>query len=370
MNSQELLLSKRWILKSDNRDQYYRIKDDAKTLKKLFQDTLGYSLITNAQFIKLDKVPGVVEPWMGITQFKNKQEYQMLCYILVFLEDKDTEEQFILSHLTEFLAMKLHVDETYWLIRSNRRMFVNVVEFCKAEQLFIEDDGHSENFIKEEDTEALFENTGLSRYFMRSFVSDIFHKKLPSEFMNDDWIGLENDRGKVRSQRVYRRLLLSPGVYKDKDENDDFTYIRHYRKRIENELNQICPCDLQVYKSSAYLVLDEDSHIGEFFLKNNTMDELVVLILSQLRKRVKNGDHKRNEDEIFYMPKDQLINVIKNLIRKNNDYLPSTYRKKKIDILTEELVAYMLRLGFIVQSNLDIKVYPIAGKYLASYEEE
>ncbi len=96
MSSQELLLSKRWILKNDNRDQYYRIKDDAKSLKKLFQDTLGYSLITNAQFIKLDKVPGVVEPWMGITRFKNKQEYQMLCYILVFLEDKDSEEQFIL----------------------------------------------------------------------------------------------------------------------------------------------------------------------------------------------------------------------------------------------------------------------------------
>lgn len=41
MNSQELLLSKRWILKSDNRDQYYRIKDDAKTLKKTISGYFG-----------------------------------------------------------------------------------------------------------------------------------------------------------------------------------------------------------------------------------------------------------------------------------------------------------------------------------------
>ena len=38
MNTKEILLSKRWVLKKDDRDMYYRIKDDAKNLKRIFQD--------------------------------------------------------------------------------------------------------------------------------------------------------------------------------------------------------------------------------------------------------------------------------------------------------------------------------------------
>ena len=55
MNTKEMLLSKRWILKKDDRDMYYRIKDDAKNLKRIFQDNFGYSLISHQNFIKIDK---------------------------------------------------------------------------------------------------------------------------------------------------------------------------------------------------------------------------------------------------------------------------------------------------------------------------
>ena len=99
MDAKELLLTRRWITKQEDRDAYYLIKDKAKELRKFFQEKFGYSLIVHQQYVRLDKVPDKAEPWMGITAFKHLEEYQYFCLILIFLEDKQSEEQFILSSL-------------------------------------------------------------------------------------------------------------------------------------------------------------------------------------------------------------------------------------------------------------------------------
>lgn len=369
MNNKELLLSKRWILKRTDRDTYYRIKDDMKSLKKLFQDTLGYSLISHQNFIKLDKVPGKAEPWMGICSFHHLEEYQILCYILIFLEDKDPEEQFILSHLTEFVQLQLQVNEEYWLKYANRKLFVNVLKFCLKEQLFIQDDGNTESFIQDENIEVLFENTGLSRYFMRNFVSDIFENKTPQDFMKEEWVGLEQDRGIVRKQRIYRRLMLSCGIYKENKDNDDFSFIRNYRKRMEKDFNDIFPCDLQVYKSSAYLVLEDDVRVGKLFPKNNAMDEMVVIIMTNLRKRAKNSDIKRDEDEMIVLSQERVKTTIDRMIRENDQYLPAKYRQKNRKIFIDELYEYILQLGFAQEKDNDVIFYPIIAKLVGHYEE-
>lgn len=370
MTNQEILLSKRWILKRDDREQYYKIKDDAKRLKKIFQDTLGYPLISHQNFIKLDKIPGKAEPWMGIQEFTSIEEYQIFCHVLIFLEDKDPEEQFILSHLTEFIQLQLKVNEEYWLKFSHRKKFVNVLKFCLKEQLFIQDDGNTESFIQNEHIEVLFENTGLSRYFMRNFVSDIFENNRPQDFMKEEWVGLEQDRGIVRKQRIYRRLMLSCGIYKDEMDNDDFSFIRNYRKRIERDFQNICPCDLQVYKSSAYLILEDNVRLGKFFPKNNALDELIVLIMSYLRKRIKNADIKKDNDEIIILSKERVSKTIAKVINDNEKYLPATYRQKNREILIDELYNYLLRLGFGEEIDDEVIFYPVIGKLTGGFEND
>ena len=127
MNNIEVLLSKRWVLKRDDRDRYYKIKDNIKELRNLFKDKAGYSLVSHPQYIRLDKIPGKPESWMGITEFQDIKEYQIFCYILIFLEDREVEEQFILSHLTEFVQLQLGVNEEYWLKFTHRKMLVNLL---------------------------------------------------------------------------------------------------------------------------------------------------------------------------------------------------------------------------------------------------
>lgn len=371
MNNKEALLSKRWILKRDDRDRYYKIKDQIKELRSLFQEKAGFSLISHPQYIRLDKIPGKSEPWMGITQFQHIEEYQMLCYILAFLEDKQEEEQFILSHMTEYVQIQLGVNEEYWLKFKHRKMFVNVLKFCLKEQLILQDDGNSESFIQNQQAEALFENTGLSRYFMRNFSTDVFAWEKPEDVMKNEWMSNDNiDRGIIRTQRVYRRLLLSCGIYREDDEkNDDFSYIRRYRKRIEQDLQQFFPCDLQVYQSSAFLILDEEVKIGQMFPKANALDELVVLSCSLIRRRIKKESFELDEKEIYIEEKEKILKRLKYVVQKQEAFLPVTYRQKNIDQLVEEVYKRMIEIGFVSEENDKVICYPVIGKLVGEFEE-
>lgn len=372
MNNIELLLSKRWILKQNDRERYYKIKDNIKELRKVFKDKVGYSLVSHPQFIRLDKIPGKPEPWMGISEFQTIQEYQMFCYILVYLEDRELEEQFILSHLTEFVQLQLGVNEEYWLKFTHRKMLVNVLKFCLKEHLIIQDDGNADSFIQDQQVEALFENTGLSRYFMRNFATDIFEWEEPSEFMQNEWLNEdERDRGIIRRQRIYRRLLLSTGIYRENDElNDDFSYIRNYRKRIENDFNQLFPCDLQVYQSSAYLVLDDEVKIGKIFPKNNALDELVIIFCSQIRTGIKNHDYQVDEREIYVDELTRILKRIKLMLQKQLLYLPSTYRQKSIEQLIQLVYHRIIEIGFAREENEQVYFYPVVAKLVGEFDKE
>ena len=101
MNSElEQLLNKRWILKSEYKELYYKVRDSIGEIRKFASDKLGCQIIENALLVKMEKIPVVAECFMGIQDFSSKEEYAFLCILLMFLEDKDAQEQFILSQLT------------------------------------------------------------------------------------------------------------------------------------------------------------------------------------------------------------------------------------------------------------------------------
>lgn len=104
MKELEILLNKRWILKSEDKDLYYRIRDAVGDLRKYSTDKLGCQIIDNSLLIKMEKIPVIPETFMGITQFSSKEEYVYLCILLMFLEDKDPQDNFILSQLTEYMT--------------------------------------------------------------------------------------------------------------------------------------------------------------------------------------------------------------------------------------------------------------------------
>lgn len=107
MKELETLLKNRWILKSRDKEMYYRLRDSLGSLRKFATEKLGCQIIENSILIKMEKIPVVPEGFMGIRDLSSKEEYAYLCMLLMFLEDKDAQEQFILSQFTEYLAANM-----------------------------------------------------------------------------------------------------------------------------------------------------------------------------------------------------------------------------------------------------------------------
>lgn len=286
----------------------------------------------------------------------------------MFLEEKDNEEQFILSNLCEYIQLQLSETEEYWNSFTNRKKLVNVIKFCLKEQLFLQDDGETSDFAQNESSEVLFESTGLSRYFMRNFTYNIFEKTQYEDFLEDEWERQE-DRGNARKHRIYRRLLLSIGIYEEDKNLDDFDYIRRFRKSIQKDFQTIAPYDLQVQKNSAYVVLNEEEKFGNVFPKNNALDESLILVFSELRNRVKHKTIELEENEGIRLEISYVKNLILKVLKKEWEYFPVTYRKKKEEVFVEEVLDQMELLGFAWKEENLMVFAPSIGKWNGYYKE-
>ena len=67
----------------------------------------GWQVISNEKLIKLEKIPVHAKPYMGITDFKEKEDYYFLCALLIFLEDLEDNESFLLSEMIEQIEIIL-----------------------------------------------------------------------------------------------------------------------------------------------------------------------------------------------------------------------------------------------------------------------
>lgn len=365
-------MNHRYIIKTKEREKYYRIKDELGDVKEFITEKLGYRIISNGMLIKLEKLPGEAQSWMGMDDFGSEMEYVIFCLILMFLEDKETEEQFVLSQLTEYIKAQYPGGSIEWTVYEHRRKLIRVIKFCMQQDLFYSNDGSEEGFATNLETEALYENTGVSKYFTRNFTQDISSFGKIEDFFQSDWMDMDEDRGIIRRQRVYRKLLLSLGVYKDKEQDEDFNYIKHYRGVIESDLEKFIDCQLQVHKSSAYLLLGEEGNLGKLFPGNNSISDAILLFLSEIQKRVKEKSLTVNLNETILMSEVECLQLMKICKEKYNAGFAKKYREMSEEEFAKVIMVEMEHYGMIMRDDItrDITIMPIAGKICGSYPEE
>ena len=147
MKELEILLNRRWILKSEDKELYYKIRDAVGEIRKYSTDKLGCQIIDNSLLVKMEKIPVVPEKFMGIEVFDSKEEYAYLCVLLMFLEDKDAGEQFILSQLTEYMTTVLPGSITDWTLYTNRRRMIRVLRYAVEQGIIKVTDGADDSFM-------------------------------------------------------------------------------------------------------------------------------------------------------------------------------------------------------------------------------
>ena len=227
MKELEILMARRWVLKAEDRQLYYRVCEALPVIRSFATEKLGCQVIENASLIKLEKIPVLAEPAMGIREFSTKEEYAFLCLLLMFLEDRDIGEPFILSQFTEYVVANLPGGGVDWTHYRSRQQLVRVLRFATAQGMLRVRDGNEDNFVQSEVGEVLYENTGVSRYFMRHFPRDIMNYSRPEDFAQSDWVAMDEERGIARRHRVYRRLLFSMGILQSEGMTEDVDYLKN-----------------------------------------------------------------------------------------------------------------------------------------------
>ena len=129
------LLNNFWCVKELEPEKYYYIKNNLDSCKDFIKEKLGSKLIVNDKFIKLEKIPSSPKSYMGLNDFNRNIEYVILMIILLFLEDKPKQEQFILSNLIDYISQTARLLELNnipnWDLLKDRKSLQNVIYYLK-----------------------------------------------------------------------------------------------------------------------------------------------------------------------------------------------------------------------------------------------
>lgn len=372
MTELEVLLNNRWILKSKDKETYYKLRDSLGELRKFTTEKMGCQIIDNSLLIKMEKIPVIPESFMGIQKFTSKEEYAYLCILLMFLEDRDAQEQFILSQLTEYIAANLPGDISDWTLYTNRRKLIRVLRYAVEQGIIGITDGRDEAFMDDAAGEVLYENTGASRYFMKNFSRDIMEYKRPEDFRESDWFEVDEDRGFARRHRVYKRLIFAPGMYKEDGSPEDFEYLKYYGRRLSEELEQIFDCHVHIHKGSAFLLSGEECRMGATFPGNNSISDILLLCFGEIRKKIAAEEWKTAPDESCTVDRITFENLIKEVKKEYGSGFSKNYREMPEGEFVKQVIDEMELWMFLRKDDTShqIRICPLTGKIQGSYPDD
>ncbi len=371
MKELEILLNNRWILKSDQKELYYRLRDRLGEMRKFSMEKLGCQIIDNSLMIKMEKIPVVPEIFMGIQQFSSKEEYAYLCVLLMFLEDRDAQEQFVLSQLTEYLSSVMPGEVTDWTVYSNRRKLIRVMRYAVEQGILMVTDGSDEGFMENISGEVLYENTGASRYFMRDFSRDIMKYTKSEDFKKSDWFEMDENHGMARRHRVYKRLLFCPGMYREDGSEEDFEYLKYYGRRLTEELENMFDCHVHIHKGSAFVLLGENCRMGADFPGNNSVSDILLLCFGKIRERMEKGIWKLQKDEMCKVSQIELEDLLKEIKREFGSGFAKMYREMPEGEFVKIILEEMERWMFLGKDDFqEVKICPAVGKLRGHYPDD
>lgn len=374
------LLENKWVIREKDKDLYYNVKDKLKEFKDFIKEKLGYQLIVTSDFIKLEKVPNKAESWMKIESFDSNIQYALLCIVLMFLEDKEKGEQFVLSQLTDYI-------QTQWMDKENpidwtkydlRKKFIKVLKYCSDINIIRTNDGSEMFFADSLEAEVLYENVGMSKYLVNRFWDDISDFKSYKDFENNEYNKFDEDKGIVRKNRVYRSLVMSPVVYKYDGYENDLVYIKNYRSMLENDMSKYIDAELHIHKNSAMIILPNGSY-KDVFPNNRNISDIILqvcyLIRQDFHEYINNTDVDVENpliDGKIDIPKEQFENIIIKCADLYGHGWSKNFREMSTSKLIEEITFEMkdFQMIYVDKINDRIIILPLAGKFIGKYPKE
>lgn len=374
MREIELLLDRRWIIKQAHPEIYFKLRDQFSTYQTFFKEKLGYRLVVNPLLIKAEKVPGEAQAWMGIQAFEKPMEYVLFCLLLMFLEEKQPEEQFVLEQLTSFLENNFPPEGGLdWTVFSHRRSLIRVLRFSEAEGMILVNDGDEKTFEGAGTAAVLYENTGVSKYFARHFNFDLTQCNTHEDVSNSEWKGTDSDRGVIRRHRVYRRLVMNPVVYADNPEDQDYLYLKNQRSVIGNDIEKYLAGQLHLHRNGAMLVLGEQALLEDGFPNRKNISDIALHMAAVLKTYVNQSKEVFEADDSWVLSESKWDSLLASCVDNYGHGWSKAYREEiSFSKLKEELLQFMEDFGMIkvLKASGEIRILPAAAKMTGHYPQD
>ena len=371
MNEIRTLFERFWICKDTEKELYYKVKREMPEFQRFVREQLGWKLIYTDNLLKLEKRPAHAEAFMGITEFTEIRDYCILCVVLMYLEDKEEQEQFLLSELITYVETQLKVFmEVDWTSFAQRKSLVRVLQYMEKLQMLRVYEGKSEAFGAEVGQEVLYENTGYSKYFATSFPTDISEYQSWEDFEKADFEEVQEDRGSARINRVYRQLSVCPVMYWEKNDDADALYLKNQRQWISKYLKENLGGNLEIYKNMACLTLENDDCYGTVHPRDAMLPEAVLLGCQKIQDELAIGKLEKTENERIFMSRKKFADLVHECRDKWLAGWSKEFREMDEKKLLETIVKYMEDWLMIRCENEQIVIYPATGRLSGVYPDD
>ncbi len=368
MNEIVSLLENYWICREQDRELYHKVKRDIPKFQKFAREQLGWKLLSNEHLLKLEKIPAHAESFMGIQEFQEIRDYVILCIVLMFLEDKEEQEQFLLSELIDYVGVQLRRwMEVDWNSFSQRKSMVRVLQYAERLGMLRVYDGNSELLSQGINQEVLYENTGLSRYFATSFPFDLKGCSSWKDFEQERLEDMETDRGHFRIHRVYRRLTACPAMYWNSNEDADSLYLKNQRQWVSRYMEENLGGRLDIHKNAAFWVLGEEDSYGKVHPREAQLPEVVLLLGGQIREMTAGGQWTPESDESIRLTQEAFADLVRTCRRKWQQAWSKEYREMEEGRFVVAVKQYMRDWMMLDEDGEQIVLYPAAAKQIGFY---
>ncbi|RYG73747.1 TIGR02678 family protein [Lentibacillus lipolyticus] len=362
-----VLLERFWVLRLDEPELYQMIREREKVLKRYVDDKFGLELIVHQHFIKLEKIPVEPKSWMGMQSFQEPRDYAMFCCALAFTENRSVDEQFLLSDICEEIK-DLYPGEfpLDWTNYNHRRSLVRVIKQLEHLSILQSVEGEVDHFAMNQEQEVLYETTVYARYFMRSYPKDLFEYDTADAILASEWERHEADE---RRKRVYRKLFLSPVVHRESEDDADFAYIRNFRNRLREDIEEHSQFRLEVFKNAAMLVAEEKKQELTLFPDQKAVMDVALHVASVLRDA---DAHQPDELGTIRLSRLVLEEVVTQAKAMYGSGWSKHYREASIAVITDELAALlfdweMLELEPVTNAYV---IKPLFGRATGHYPKD
>ena len=367
------LLYNFWIMKDTDRDLYYQIKSNQSPIKNFISKNLGSNLIIHDRFIKLEKIPTVIKTNGGISNFTSVLEYVILMIMLLFLEDKTRGDYFILSDLIEYvkntsITLELnHIPD--WNKVQDRRCLSNVILFLEELEVIRLKDAGKVSFIENKDAEMLYESLGTSNYLMRMFDDNINDLTAPEDFIKNEFIIQDEDKGDIRRYKVFRNILYTPAAASRDISINELDYIKKNRNYIKSEIDKNLNMEVEITHNLTILYDEESNNEKNNFPNSKKLTEIVLMINDRLLQEINNGKIMLDDFETAIIKEDYFTSIIRDIKRTKASYIGKTLLKETDRRFYEIVLEYMQKYNFVEKIGDEIVIYPTISRIIGKTKD-